>query len=171
MYKVTDEEYLSRELLTGIIFDIKDDFISVSSDHTNYCNLVRIKNNFNLKDILDLYSQVVNLAKSKKVRVSKKNKYKDFIIENWDQYQLELKHYNDLFDEVIKAFKEVETRGLHMGTSDDIILDKAGTIKNQYAKVFYRTSTYSKIKDIYYSLEKLIDNLNSSAYELIQITI
>jgi hypothetical protein len=149
-------EYLKRELIPNVRYVINNDNIKIENDNTSWVNINRIKP-FNKDDILSLYKQVNRLAKEKNVSVSWKNGYRKYITENWEKYQNELNYYNNLFNQTINKYKEVENRGIHCGYSDDKTLDKAGDIKNQYIKVYYGDSVYSHIHDIYNRLNELYE--------------
>lgn len=165
-----DKEYLERELL-NTNFEIAKDKITVNSPSTSYCNITRVKNEITKKELLNLYSSIVKLAKLNKVTVSRKNGYKKFIIENFEKYENDIIFYNNMFDSLTIKFREIENRGLHMGTSDDFILDKATDLKNEYIKMYYGSSVICKIKDIYRVLLELHDDLTQDKVSLIKFVI
>jgi hypothetical protein len=165
-----DKEYLERELL-DTNFEITKDKITVSSPSTSYCNITRVKNEFTNKELLNLYSSVVKLAKLNKVTVSRKNGYKKFITENFEKYENNIVYYNNMFDNLIVQFREIKNRGLHMGTSDDFILDKATDLKNEYIKMYYGSSVICKMRSIYKDLLELHDDLTQVKINLIKFVI
>jgi len=165
-----DKEYLKRELL-DTNFEITKDKITVNSPSTSYCNITRVKNEFTKKELLNLYSSVVKLAKLNKVTVSRKNGYKKFIVEYFEKYENDIVFYNNMFDKIKLKFENIEQRGLHMGTSDDFILDKVTNLKNEYIKMYYGSSVICKMKDIYRVLLQLHDELTQDKVNLIKFAI
>lgn len=159
--QIDDKEYLSRPLLENVNFDITQDWVIVHSDHTSYSNIQRAKP-LNKDYMLDLYKRVVSEAKSQGVTVSRKNGYKKFIEDNWSDYKEEYRKYNLIFDKVIEDFREVQKRGLHSGTTDDIVLSKALKTRNDYMTLYYRTTLSSKMHDIKNQLESQLNGLINS---------
>ena len=168
---ITDDEYLSKKLIEDTIYEIDNNSIKIENNHTCYIRCNRVQNNFTKNEILDLYKKVYQLAKNQNVSIARKNQYKKYIDESWEEYEKELKRYNDLFDNLITICKEVKNRGLHYGTSDDIVLKKASNIKNEYEKVYHGLSINSNIKRIYRSLTELYNDLNNKEVRYTKIVL
>jgi hypothetical protein len=149
-------EYLKRELIANVEYDINNDSIRIQNDNTDFVHINRVKP-INKNELLLLYRQVNKLAKEKNISISRKNGYKKYITENWIEYENEIKYYNNLFNKAINKYKEVQQRGIHFGCSDDTVLNEAGNIKNQYIKMYYRNSICSHIHDIYNKLNELYE--------------
>lgn len=156
-----DKEYLKRKIV-DINFNITNDYIKIDCSHTLYCNASRIKETFSKTEILEIYNSVYQLAKQKQVKIGRKNGYKKFITENWNEYLQTIEYYNNLFDELVQGFKVIEKRKLHSGTSDDQILNMAQNKRNKYQEIYYRDSVYSKMNDIYRCLNKLLEELQDN---------
>lgn len=154
MNKELDKEYLSRPVIETT-YRITDNEVYVVSEKgcTSYANIHKLERILK-EDVLNLYSEVIKMAKAKGVKISYKNHYKRKINENWERYRDELIYYNDVFDKTRDKFKEVEKRGLHSGTTDDIVLREALDLRNEYIKCYWRTSTLSLIHGIYNDLQK-----------------
>ncbi len=148
-----DKEYLARPLLEGVKYVIDDNLVRVASEHTSFANNERISLRFTKESLIELYDSVCKRAKAAKVTVSKKRKYRESIESDWERCEQELKNHNKLFDQLVEAFKIVKERGLHQGTSDDEALAKAIAIRNELETIYYRTSAYMKMYDIYTSLK------------------
>ncbi|MFW5962386.1 MAG: hypothetical protein ACOCQR_02110 [bacterium] len=159
---VADQEYLDRELL-DVNFDIQPDRIKVNSEHTSYCNEERYVVEYSKKDLLGLCDKIYRLATEHDITVSRKAAYKKFIKEHWNEYLQEVEHYNNLFDELIVAFEKVQERGLHNGTSDDVVLSEATNIRNKYGEIYYRSSVVSRINEIAHELEREYRDLQYNA--------
>jgi len=160
MINVSDKEYLSRPLL-DVKFRITDTEVYVASEHTGYANMRKLERLLK-EDILKLYSEIIKMAKSRGIKVSYKNHYKKFIEENWNSYRDELKHYNEIFGKAREKFLEVQKRGLHSGTSDDIVLKEALDLRNEFEKCYWRTSKVSQMSELYVKLNNYHRELQSS---------
>lgn len=150
MIKVSDKEYLSRPLL-DVKFRITDTEVYVGSEHTGYANIKKLERMVK-GEVLKLYSEVVKMSKAKGIKLSYKNHYKKKIEENWDAYREELKFYNAAFDKARDKFIEVQNRGLHSGTIDDVVLEEALKLRNDFEKCYWRTSKISQMREIYVTL-------------------
>lgn len=155
---MTDKEYLQRPLLEGLKFEITEDSIRIQTPCTSFFNNSRPQK-FIQEDILEVYKNVLRLSKELNVKISYKNSYKKNLIALWPMYLEELKEYDVIFKELVEKVKVLEQRGIHSGCSDDAYLNechKAGHKLNPY---FYRTSTISKVREIYSDLLKLEEGL------------
>lgn len=165
-----DKEYLSRKIVETN-FNITNDYIKIDCSHTLYCNASRIKKTFSKTEILETYNNIYQLAKQKQVKIGRKNGYKKFITEYWNKYLQAIEYYNNLFNELVLGFQEVEKRKLHSGTRDDQVLHMVQNIRNKYQEVYYSNSVYSKMNDIYRSLNKLLVELQDDSIHFEKIVL
>jgi hypothetical protein len=168
MIIVSDKEYLSRDLLNNVSYTIEDNKIDIACSHTCFIRTKRHKT-INKTELLNLYKHVSSTAKAKHVKVSRKNAYKKFITDNWNNYISELDRYNTIFDEMIILYKQVQERGLHCGYSDDCVYNQASELWRKYQHSFYRTSILDKFEEIKHELQELSEDLKKD--NLIQITL
>ncbi len=159
--RISDEEYLSKAELPNMKYDITNNHISVMNDNTSFCWHYRIEK-LNINDIISQYTELCILAKKKNIKISRTRKFKKFVLKNWEKYETEIKEYNILFDKMINEFLKVKARKIHYGCCDDVVLNNAEKIMNEYQTVYYRTSYYSQITEIYKTLLCLIDVVKKS---------
>ena len=159
--RISDTEYLSKPLIENVRYNITDNVIEVDTDSTSYCRMKRIRyTNITEQELRKLYNEVVMLARSNKIKISFKKKTKELIYNNIVGYYENVKTANELFEQCKEVFQEVQKRGLHLGTLDDIVLEKGQSIKNKYGELFYYGTPYTTITDIYNGLNELKSKIN-----------
>ncbi len=159
---LSDDEYLKNPLLNNLTFRILNCYIKVETENTCFCNESRITE-VDLDSVLKLYSNIYQMARMRHIVVGKTNRYKISILDNADKYKQEVQYYNNIFNQMIEQFLKVQERGIHYGCSDDVVLKEAIRLRNEYIKVYYRTSTYSKLNDIATKLQQIYNLLHSDA--------
>jgi hypothetical protein len=157
----SDEEYLKRIELPNMEYNITNNRILITNNNTSFCRHYRIEK-LSINDILSKYTDLCILAKEKKIKIARTRKFKKFVLKNWGKYETEIKEYNILFDKMINEFLKVKARKIHYGCCDDVVLNNAEKIMNEYQTVYYRTSYYSQITEIYKTLLCLIDVVKKS---------
>ena len=129
-------------------FNINNDQILIKSDSTIFENTKRIKK-LNKQEIINQYNELIQFAKKNKITICKKNKYKKYINDNFDEYIFLIEKYNNMFDQLIIKYKEIEKNGIHYGYCNDNQLNNVFELSNEYKKIFYRSTIYSRMTDIY----------------------
>ncbi len=114
-----DKEYLSRQTLKEVKFNITENQVYIGNDNTVFINTKRI-NKISKKTILEIYNETYKTAKQQKIKIGRKG-FKKYINENWNKYQSEIKHYNRIFDDLTLICNKVKERKLHIGTTDDVV--------------------------------------------------
>jgi len=153
MGKLTDNEYLQKEVI-DCTYIIEEDYFSIRSSGSIWSENRRAKDLISKKELLELYKEVVTLAKEVKCSISYKYKTKQNILDNYDKSILELLNANIIYDNMLIVAKEVEQRKLHYGCSDDVKLNELHELAHKYGKIFH-SSSYMEICNIKTKLEKL----------------
>ena len=80
--------------------EINNNQIKVTSDHTTYICIFRNRE-LNIDQIINNYSLVIKSAKKQGVKISYKNRVKNYLLENKKQYVHDRITYNWLFNELL----------------------------------------------------------------------
>lgn len=161
MREVTDKEYLSRKRITDVKINITPSYILITSPSTLWVNASRIEG-LKKEELLCKYTTVYRLAKEKGVKIGRSRHIKKYIDEKWPEYKMEVEHYQNVFDKMIPLAKKVEERGIFYGCSDDIVLRRLMCVRNEYERVYWRTSVVSQMHDILHTLEQYEQELLGS---------
>jgi hypothetical protein len=154
---MSDKEYLARPEL-DVKFKYNKVYIDVSSEHTCYLRFEKMIK-LNQKDILDSYSAVIKQCREMGIKISYKNKYKQFVLDNWQAYLDAYKKYSDIFDNLLSMIPKLEDRGIHQGTSDDVYLNEVINYSYKLNDFYFRNSILYQMRGIYYELGTLENNL------------
>lgn len=159
MKLVTIEEYRTREKIILENAIVNENKIYVTSDSTCYINLEKVEK-IDIKGLLELYKEIIKIAKEKKVSISYKNGYKKKLIELEHSYNVAYSDYEESFNDLVWLWKLQLEQGIRVGYRDDVLYYKAILpIKFKIEKMFNRDQVMSIIKEIKYSLEKTKDDL------------
>ena len=168
MTVINDAEYLSRPLLDDVVFKIDRDYVRIASLHTSFVNETRIIQR-NKDELLSLYSKVLGMAKSRNTSISYKRHMKKSIIDGWADYEYACEDAGKVFDSIIELADVVQRRGIHIGCSDDIQLDKLATARNKHMEFHWRTNIISQISAIEHNLREFDWCLSSENSQLSMI--
>lgn len=155
--KRIDEEYLLKPQL-NVTYIITDEMIKINTENTGFINCSRV-HKLVQTDILELYKEIVRMAKENAIIISHKNKMRKYVTENWQIYLDSVKAYNALFEILNEKAKELQKRGIHFGCADDYFLDDCLKIENEMSTFFYTNSPISKMNHIYNYFKELYDGL------------
>lgn len=144
---IKNHEYLCRPLIEGMTYIITADDLRISSPCTLFAGAkpyIPLK-----KDaILQLYAEVLHTAKRCGVKVGYRLHLRRCVIENWDGYEKDCQEAQRLYAEMINKAKQVESRGLHYGTTDDSVLKALTIIEAKYKAMFWRNRSISQISGV-----------------------
>lgn len=158
--KKTEQEYLNRQLIDGVDYDITEDRIRIENVNTTWISIKRPEK-IDKESVILMHKNICRTAKNKGIKISYKNKYKKFITENWQQYEKEFDHYNKIFNKIIPVAEQIKKRGIHIGCVDDDILNKMEILKSEFNKMFYGNTTISKMQDITFKIKELHSGINN----------
>lgn len=156
-----EQDYLNRPLIENIEYIITNNKVKIQGTDTSWINITRSEW-IDKNSLLDTYRNIYRTAKEKGIKVSYKNRFKKFILENWQQYGDEFDYCNKIFDSIIPVAEQVQSRGIHYGYSDDEVLDILGNLKNELGEMFYRSTITSKIREIAFRLDELYSSIKGS---------
>ena len=162
-------EYLKKELIPNVKYEISENRIHVADSSTCWCNITSLSVPLEQKAIIKLYNFIVKLARKQHIKLSFKNKTKEKITENFNQYMADYNTAQGLFNKCKRYFQFIKKHGIHYGTLDDIILNKAENIKNEYVALFYRNKPLSFIPEIYSHLLEIKQGIEQRPDEYVKI--
>ena len=163
-------DYLAREPLTEVEFLIEDNHISISSPHTSYVNQY-LNPPVEKQALLDLYAQILAVAKERKVRISYPRHIRKTIRERWQEYADNVEERDAIFQQMIWQARIVEQRGLHMGTSDDDELHNLAQLTWRFQKYGYLSGIIDKFSCIHRDLVHLLEEFSDSSIEVSRINL
>ncbi len=164
-------EYLQRPLIEGVVYEVTDESVMISSPHTKYI-VVRKDSEVPLSEVESQFRKLKKEAKeSGKVRLNGVTKFLPTIRSLYPSYRKTLERTNTLFDEVVKMIPKLEADGLHMGCTDDELLkeirDKEWEISN-----FHNLNTdYSRYLRLYHNVKNVLTSKPWRAENLVRIKI
>ena len=164
--------------LDRVIINDKQLTVSSQDSATTYINTY--KNDYIKKEeLLQLYEEVRQLANQinredneRKVKISRKNKYKELIealepgyTNDYSEY---VKQYNQL-----KGLWEIKLRdGIYQGTSEDEFLKKIlYPLNHKMSELFHKDKPMSKYRRIQYDLQNIKDRLTDTQWQQLSIII
>lgn len=145
---MTDKEYLQRSLVPGLQFELSDTRIRIVSDNTIFIHYLAV-NKLVQEDVLKEYKELLALCRKYGVKTVYRNNLKKSLLALWGDYVREVDEYNALYKELLKRLERVEQRGIHMGYSDDTVLNDCIKFGNSLNPYLYRSSAISKVSEIY----------------------
>ena len=153
-----DSEYLNRPLIENVEYSIEQDFVHIHSSCTCYIQARRYKEMVNP---MQLYKAVSQTATERKIKKSYKRHFKRFIESEWDNYRNSCIKSSSVFDEIIKCARQIQERGLHMGTSDDLKLAEMATLRERYNTFFHGNQVISQMCSIKNSLDDYLKEMKN----------
>lgn len=162
--ELLDIYYLNREEIKDIKYNITNQKIEVGSATALYINIKPYKE-INKKELLKKRLEIIRAAKSQGISISYKNKTKNTIIENWNDYKKDIQISQEIYQELKERWTHIrDNRGLHMGTSDDVYLDKTTQLQWDYEKLNNRGKSINKMQNIARDIENLYDEIVINRY-------
>jgi len=168
MIQVNDTEYLAKPLIPDTVFIIEEEHVSIRSPSTIHAAVQRHKPLYK-NELLALYTQILQLAKERDVRISYTKHYRKKINTLWDEYESTCTLYDKLFYRIRSQAELIRSRGLHYGTRDDMELEKLQVLCAQYGKLFYGGSIVSQVMEVCQALERYQQDFGYQGYEITQI--
>lgn len=150
-------EYLSREEIELTSAIVTENKLKVCNDCALYVNLERVEK-IDIKELLKTYSNITKTAKERKIKLSYQNKIKSQLAEmkKLGSYEEAYQNYTNKFNQLVELWDLKLKEGLHMGTSDDVILNNLiFPIQHEIISMFYVGTVLSKVNEIKRKLDDL----------------
>ena len=164
--------------LDRVIINDKQLTVSSQDSATSYINVY--KSDFIKKEeLLQLYEEVRQLANQinredneRKVKISRKNKYKELIETLEPSYTRDYSEYVKQYNQ-LKGLWEIKLRdGIYQGTSEDDFLNKIlYPLNHKMSKFFHKDKPMSKYRRIQYDLRNIKDRLTDTQWQQLTIII
>ena len=149
-----DVEYLAGPMIKDVRYEISDEHIRITSPNTCFVDM-RLDGRLERESLLDIYRQVLQMAKAQRVRISYSNHMKRTLMTKWEEYESSIAARAALFRHLVTQARVVEARGIHCGCSDDKELSLLTDIRSQLMPYGYRNSILFRISSIASQLEAL----------------
>lgn len=144
---MTRHEYLQGPLIEGLIYKIDQKEILIS----NYCTIFfQIHNcrKISLQEVQAHFHQLKQEAKvSGRVKLIGSTKFLPAVRKLYPLYCASCEDIERLFAELTVLLRQIERDGIHMGYSDDELLDAASLKQNEITRYYYRNTDYSRFLD------------------------
>lgn len=149
-----DREYLSKELIKDIKFVIEEDQVRIYCSNTSFIN-AQISQFISKSDLLAAYGRIVARAKALGIGISYKQNIKKTIEERWIDYEKAFEKAKKLFGQLVAQAGVVRDRGLHMGCTYDMQLERAQEYVNALSRMTTSKSVITEFEKIRYRLDEL----------------
>lgn len=156
----TRKEYLRRPLIKGVIYQIGDNLIRVSSPNTIFINMEKSPPIL-LSDVENLFRELRKIAKhTPKLKLKGVTRFISTIRELHPAYAqgVELKEKN--FSEIIELFRQIQIDGLHVGYVNDELLNLANTKRFEIERLHYFSNPYSRFVRCFTNLRTILAERN-----------
>lgn len=138
------EEYLRRPPIEGVVFEITEEHVRVYNDCTLFID-VRNCRRITLEDVRQQFAELRGIAKSTaKLTLKGTTKFMPAVRKLYPAYRASCDDIERLFAEATDLVRRIGREGLHMGSSDDEVLEAATQKQNEIGKYYYRNSDYSR---------------------------
>lgn len=156
----TRKEYLRRPLIKGVIYQIGDNFIRVSSPNTIFINMEKSPHIL-LSDIENFFRELRKIAKhTPKLKLKGVTRFISTIRELHSAYVQGAELMEKNFSEIIELFRQIQIDGLHVGYVDDELLNLANTKRFEIEELHYRSSPYLRFVRCYTTLKTILAERN-----------
>jgi hypothetical protein len=155
-----ETDYLKREAIPDVIYEIGNERISVISGSTSFINISKI-HPIALCEFKDLEKEIALLRKSAKcvVRISGLKEAIKFAKDNYKSYLEMIEQYNTFFNETSRIAKLLEIQKIRYGCDDDHLLKEFYSLSSKSQQIYYRSSLVSKIEEMHIQLKNICRDL------------
>lgn len=141
------EEYLQRPLIKGIIYKIDNNEIQIRNDCTIFIQIHNCRK-ITLQEVHANFRQLQQETKaSGKVKLKGVTKFLSAVRQLYPAYCASCDNIERIFAELTELVRQIERVGIHMGCSDDELLEAAMEKQHEIARYYYRNSDYSRFLD------------------------
>lgn len=141
------EEHLQRPLIKGIVYKTDKDEIRVQDDCTVF---IQIRNcrKVTLQEVQAHFRQLKQEASaSGKVKLKGATKFLPAVRQLYPAYCASCDKIERIFAELTELVRQIERDGIHMGYSDDELLEAAIWKQFEITRYYYRNTDYSRFLD------------------------
>lgn len=166
-----EQDYLLRESLKDCVYEITPKCIYIHTDSTTFINVVPLKV-ISQQELLYRYKTILNQHKLNQnlIKIKYTQHIKKQILAVWPQYVEEQRIAKQLYAEMYGLCKQIERRKIHMGFSDDEVLNKLTKVKVEYAKLYWRDSAISKVNDLEQTLIRYLHYCDDAIHNVCCVT-
>lgn len=144
---MTRHEYLQRPSIGGVVYQIDNKVIRIWNDCAIFIQIHNCRR-ITLHEVQANFRQLQHEAKaSGKVKLKGVTKFLPAVRQLYPAYISSCDNIERLFAELTELVNRIELDGIHMGCSDDELLDAATRKQNEIARYYYRNSDYSRFLD------------------------
>lgn len=138
------EEYLQRPLIKGIIYKIDNNEIQIWNDCTIFIQIHNCRK-ITLQEVHANFRRLQQEAMALgKVKLKGVTKFLPAVRQLYPAYCASCDNIERLFAELTELVRQIEQDGIHMGCSDDELLDAASLKQNEITRYYYRNTDYSR---------------------------
>lgn len=141
------DEYLQRPLIEGVVYQIDNKMIRIWNDCTTFIQIHNCRK-VTLQEVQANFRQLQQEAKaSGKVKLKGSTKFLPAVRQLYPAYCASCDNIERLFAELTELVRQIERDGIHVGCSDDELLEAAMGKQNEIARYYYRNTDYSRFLD------------------------
>ena len=164
-------EYLQRPLIEGVVYEITDESVMISSPYTKYI-VVRKDSEVPLPEVESQFRKLKKEAKeSGKVRLNGVTKFLPTIRSLYPSYRMAIERTNTLFEEIVKMVPKLEADGLHIGCTDDELLKEIREKEWEILKFHNVNTDYSRYLRLHHNVKNVLARKPWRAENLVRIMI
>jgi ABC-type transporter Mla MlaB component len=139
---------------------IEKNKLQITNEHTSFVDLERFEHVDSFA-LLRRYQSIIKKAKEAGVDIKYTQRYKRRIHDLTEAYDDAFDLYNQLFDKLVKRWKDKIDKGLFVPLSDDNELNSIYELQNEIIAMNYRSEPISQMNDIANSLDNIEDAILS----------
>lgn len=144
---MTRQEYLQRPLIKGVVCKIDNKEIRIWNDCTIFIQIHNCRK-ITLQEVQANFRQLQQETKaSGKVKLKGSTKFLPAVRHLYPAYCACCDNIERIFAELTVLLHQIERDGIHMGCSDDELLDAALLKQNEITRYYYRNTDYSRFLD------------------------
>lgn len=149
-------EYLQRPLIAGVVYEITNSKVRISSPHTVFLRADR-QTVIPLSEVKRLLRELKKEAKdSGKIRFKGVSKFLPAMRALYPSYQEAVKQVNCLFSEIVEITRKIKADGLHRGCSDDTLLEEALSKEKKIMMYYHHNTDFSRYSEQYQHIKEIL---------------
>lgn len=162
-----EKDYLLREVLKDCVYEITPKCIYIHTESTTFINVVPLKVK-SQQELLDKYKTILNQHKLNPnlIKIKYTQHIKKQILAVWPQYVEEQRRAKQLYAEMYDLSKQIERRKIHMGFSDDEVLNKLSKVKAEYGRLYWRDTAISKVNALDQALIRYLHDCDDAIHNV-----
>lgn len=164
-------EYLKRPLIEGVSFEISNNRIKISSPNTIFVEVDR-KEKVLLSDVEKAFRELKTIAKiTGKVKLKGVTKFLPAVKALYPLYCKAIETIDTAFSELTELCRKLQYDGIHVGCSDDELLNEVYAKQREIVSFFSRDSDYSCFLGYYKKIKDQLQNQPWKNNRMINYTI